>query len=165
MATATTLQSLNTDADFGGVNASGSSNRRQTEIFLAKETLVVGDWVAFDFAATADSDVTLGVFKADGNSTPVRTPFGVVLRSAETTGALTSGSRIEVVTAGVCDALTDDAAGAGIALGTILKIGSTAGVAQTASAGSAQPVCGVLAETVPAASGQGLRRVVVRKSF
>ena len=165
MATATTLQSLNTDADFGGVSAAASSNRRQVEIFLAQETLVVGDWVAFDFAATADSDVTLGIFKADANSTPVRTPFGVVLRSAEPEGTLTSGSRIEVVTAGVCDALTDDAAGAGIALGTILKIGSTAGVAQTASAGSAQPVCGVLAETVPAAAGQGLRRVVVRKSF
>ena len=165
MATATTLQSLNTDADFGGVSAAASSNRRQVEIFLAQETLVVGDWVAFDFAATADSDVTLGIFKADGNSTPVRTPFGVVLRSAEPTGTLTSGSRIEVVTAGVCDALTDDAAGAGIALGTILKIGSTAGVAQTASAGSAQPVCGVLAETVAPAAGQGLRRVVVRKSF
>jgi hypothetical protein len=165
MATSTLLQSLNTDADFGGVSAAASSNRRQVEIFLAKETLVVGDWVAFDFDATADSDVTLGIFKADGNSSPVRTPFGVVLRSAEPTGTLTSGSRIEVVTAGVCDALTSDAAGAGMAVGAILQITNTAGVADAASAASAQPVCGVLAEVVAAAAGQGLRRVVVRKSF
>jgi hypothetical protein len=165
MATSTVLQSLNTDADFGGVNAAASSNRRQVEIFLAKETLVVGDWVAFDIAAAADSDVTLGIFKADANSTPVRTPFGVVLRSAEPTGTLTAGSRIEVVTAGVCDALTDDAGGAGIAVGTLLQITNTAGVVGTASAASAQPVCGVLSEVVGAGAGQGLRRVVVRKSF
>ena len=165
MATNTILQSLNTDADFGSVNAVGSSNRRQEEVFIAKETLLVGDWVAFDLAATADSDVTLGVFKADGNSSPVRTPFGVVLRSAEPSGLLTSGSRVEVVISGVVDAFVGDNAGAGSAIGTLLQITNAAGVADAASAASAQPVCGVLSETIGAGAGTTLKRVVVIKNF
>lgn len=165
MATSTLLQSLNTDADFGGVNAIGSSNRRQEEIFLAKETLAVGDWVAFDLAATADSDVTLGVFKADGNSSPVRTPFGVVIRSAEPTGVLTAGARVEVCIAGVVDAFVSDNGGAGLAIGTLLQITNTAGLADLASAASAQPVCGILAETVAPAAGNTQKRVVVIKQF
>lgn len=165
MATATILQSLNTDADFGSVSAVGSSNRRQIETFIAKETLLVGDWVAFDYAAVADSDVTLGVFKADANSSPVRVPFGVVLRSAEPTGTLTSGSRIDVVISGVASALCSDNAGAGNAIGTMLAITNTAGVADVASAASTQPVCGVLAQTIGAGAGTVLRRVVVLKNF
>jgi hypothetical protein len=165
MATSTLLQSLNTDADFGGVSAAGSSNRRQEEIFLAKETLAVGDWVAFDYAATAASDVTLGIFKADGNSSPVRTPFGVVIRSAEPTGTLTAGSRVEVCIAGVVSAFVSDNAGAGLAIGSLLQITNTAGLADVASAASAQPVCGILAETVGAGAGNTQKRVVVIKQF
>jgi len=165
MATNTILQTLNTDADFGSVSAVGSSNRRQEEIFIAKETLAVGDWVAFDYAATAASDVTLGVFKADGNSTPVRTPFGVVLRSAEPSGALTSGSRVEVVISGVVSAFVSDNGGAGLPVGTLLQITNTAGLADLASAASAQPVCGILAEVVAAAAGNTQKRVVVIKQF
>jgi hypothetical protein len=165
MATATILQSLNTDADFGSVSAVGASDRRQVETFIAKETLAVGDWVAFDYAATAASDVTLGVFKADGNSSPVRTPFGVVLRSAEPSGTLTSGSRVEVVISGVVNAFVSDNAGAGLAIGTLLQITNTAGLADLASAASAQPICGILAETVGAGAGNTQKRVVVLKNF
>jgi len=169
MATSTLLQSLNTDTDFGGVSTVGASNRRQVETFIAKETLLVGDWVAFDYAATADGDVTLGVFKADGNSTPVRTPMGVVLRGLDfdVDGVvdLSSGKRVEVVLSGVVDALTGDNGGAGMAIGALLQITNTAGQVDAASAASAQPVCGILAETVAAAAGAGIRRVVVRKSF
>ena len=50
-------------------------------------------------------------------------------------------------------------------LGTILQITNTAGQADVAAAGSAQPVCGVLAEVIPAAAGATIKRVVVRKSF
>lgn len=166
MATSTILQSLNTDADFGGVGSSGSSNRRQTEIFIAKETLAIGDWVAFDLAASGNSDVTLGVFKADGNSTPVRTPFGVVLQSSEPTGTLTAGSRVEVIISGLANqAFVSDNAGAGNAVGALLQITNTAGVADIASAASAQPVCGILAQTIAPAAGTVLRRVVVLKNF
>ena len=169
MATSTLIQYLETTAVTGlgvsvGVGAA-SMNRRQTETFIAKENLVVGDFVAFDLAATADGDVTIGIFKADGNSAPVRTPFGVVLGSAETSGKLTAGSRINVCISGVCDALVGDNGGAGNALGVVLQITNTAGVADLAAATSAQPVVAVLAEVVPAAAGVTLKRVVVRKSF
>jgi hypothetical protein len=61
MATSTLIQYLETTAVTGlgvsvGVGAA-SMNRRQTETFIAKENLVVGDFVAFDLAATADGDV------------------------------------------------------------------------------------------------------------
>jgi hypothetical protein len=135
MATSTLIQYLETTAVTGlgvsvGVGAA-SMNRRQTETFIAKENLVVGDFVAFDLAATADGDVTIGIFKADGNSAPVRTPFGVVLGSAETSGKLTAGSRINVCISGVCDALVGDNGGAGNALGVVLQITNTAGVADS----------------------------------
>jgi hypothetical protein len=169
MATSTLIQYLETTAVTGlgvsvGVGAA-SMNRRQTETFIAKENLLVGDFVAFDLAATADGDVSIGVFKADGNSAPVRTPFGVVLGSAETSGKLTAGSRINVCISGVCDALVGDNGGAGNALGVVLQITNTAGVADLAAATSAQPVVAVLAEVVAPAAGVTLKRVVVRKSF
>jgi hypothetical protein len=169
MATSTLIQYLETTAVTGlgvsvGVGAA-SMNRRQTETFIAKENLVVGDFVAFDLAATADGDVTIGIFKADGNSAPVRTPFGVVLGSAETSGKLTAGSRINVCISGVCDALVGDNGGAGNALGVVLQITNTAGVADLAAATSAQPVVAVLAEVVAPAAGVTLKRVVVRKRF
>ena len=169
MATSTLIQYLETSAVTGlgvsvGVGAA-SMNRRQTETFIARETLIVGDFVAFDLAATADGDVTIGVFKADGNSAPVRTPFGVVLGSAETSGLLTAGARVNVCISGVCDALVGDNGGAGNAVGTLLGVTLTAGVADLASAASAQPVVAVLAEVVAPAAGVTLKRVVVRKSF
>jgi hypothetical protein len=140
-------------------------DRGQYETFIARETLVVGDWVAFDYAATAAADVTLGVFKADGNSTPVRTPFGVVVSADSTSGLLTSGSRVRVCIAGVCNASVGDNAAAGNAIGTLLTITNTAGTADVASAAATQPVCGILAETVAAAAGVTIKRVVVIKQF
>jgi hypothetical protein len=122
MATSTLIQYLETKAVTGlGVSVgvgTASMNRRQTETFIAKETLVVGDFVAFDLAATEDGDVTIGVFKADGNSAPVRTPFGVVLGSAQSDGALTAGAKVNVCISGVCDARVGDNGGAGNAVGT-----------------------------------------------
>ena len=156
MATNTILQKLDGGSDFGV----STSNRRQTEIFLSKEAIAVGDWVAFDFAATDDGDVTLGVFVADGNSSPVRTPMGVALSAATA-----AGEQVTVCISGVCDAKVSDNGGAGNAIGTLLQITNTAGVADLAAAGSAQPVCGILAETIAAAAGTVTARVVVRKSF
>ena len=162
MATSNLLQKLDPAAD--GVGSS-TSNRRQVETFIAKETLAIGDWVAFDYAATSDGDVTLGVYKADSNSSPVRTPVGVVLRSVAPGGTLTAGSAVEVVISGVVKAFVSDNAGAGLAIGTLLQISTTAGLVDLASAASAQPVCGILAETVPAAAGNTQKRVVVIKQF
>jgi len=137
-----------------------TGNRRQTEIFLSKEAIGIGEWVAFDYAATADGDVTLGVFKADGNSSPVRTPMGVALSATSA-----AGQEVKVCISGVCDAKVSDNGGAGNAIGALLQITNTAGVADLASAASAQPVCGILAETIAPAAGTVTARVVVRKSF
>jgi hypothetical protein len=140
-------------------------DRGQYETFIASEALAVGDWVAFNYGATNAADVTLGVFKADGNSTPVRTPFGVVVGADSTTGSLATGSRVRVCISGVCTASVGDNAAAGNAVGTLLQITNTAGTADAASAASAQPVCGILAETVAAGAGVTLKRVVVIKQF
>lgn len=168
MATSTLLQKLDpvTDPLVSGTVGSTSTtmDRGQYETFIARETLLPGDWVAFDYAATAAADVTLGVFKADGNSTPVRTPFGVVVSADSTSGLLTSGQRVRVCIAGVCSALVGDNAGAGSAIGTILQITNTAGQVDVA-ASTTQPVCGILAETIPAAAGATQKRVVVIKQF
>ena len=166
MATNDLLQKLDGGADFGVT----TSNRRQTEVFIAKETVAVGDWVALDYGATDDGDVTLGIFKADGNSNPVRTPFGVVVGTLDTTltGAadLTTGARIEVCIKGVCNALfAANGSGADYPLGTLMQVTNNAGEAGVAAAGSAQPVCGILAQVQPNGAGAQLRRVVVRKSF
>lgn len=169
MATSTLLQKLDavTDPLVSGTVGSTSTtmDRGQYETFIARETLLVGDWVAFDYAATAAADVTLGVYKADGNSAPVRTPFGVVVGADSTTGLLTAGSRVRVCISGVTSAFVGDNGGAGNAVGTLLQITNTAGAADLAAAGSAQPVCGVLAEVVAPAAGVTLKRVVVIKQF
>jgi len=123
MATATTLQSLNTDADFGGVSAAGASDRRVLETFIAGETLVVGDCVSLDLAKTADSDKGLVIVKGDTGTATDTCVIGVVLRSAEPTGTLTAGSRIEVVTRGLVLANVDGATVAG----SRLIVGATAG--------------------------------------
>ena len=123
MATATTLQSLNTDADFGGVSAAASSNRRVVETFIAGETLVVGDCVSLNLAASADSDKGLVIVKGDTGTATDTCVVGVVLRSAESNGALTVGSKIEVVVRGLVLANVDGATAAG----TRLIVGSTAG--------------------------------------
>ena len=169
MATSTLLQKLDpvTDPLVTGTVGSTSTtmDRGQYETFIARETLLVGDWVAFDYAATAAADVTLGVFKADGNSTPVRTPFGVVVQADNTKGLLTAGSRVRVCIAGVCNALVGDNAGAGNAIGVLLQITNTGGQADLAAAASTQPVCGILAETIAPAAGATQKRVVVIKQF
>ena len=169
MATSTLIQKLDqvTDPLVSGTVGSVQTtmDRGQYETFIAKETLTVGAWVAFDYAATAAADVTLGVFLADANSTPVRTAFGVVVGADSTTGLLTAGSRVKVCIAGVTSALVSDNAGAGMAVGALLQTSSTAGVVDAASAANAQPICGILAETVAAAAGTTLKRVVVIKQF
>jgi hypothetical protein len=123
MATNTILQSLNTDSDFGGVSAAGASNRRVEEVFIAGETLVVGDCVSLDLAKTADSDKGLIIVKGDTGTATDTCVIGVVLRSAEPSGVLTAGARIEVVTRGIVTANVDGATVAG----SRLVVGSTAG--------------------------------------
>ena len=160
MASATYLQSLDSVYEDGTSRGVTPSNRRQIETFIAKEVIAIGDWVAFDIGATADGDVTLGVFKADANSAPVRPAVGVALHAATAID-----DKIEVCISGVCNASVGDNGGVGSAIGTLLQTTTTAGTVDVASAASALPVCGILAEVIPGAAGITLKRVVVRKSF
>ena len=161
MASATYLQSLDSVYENGDSRGVTPSNRRQIETFIAKEIIAIGDWVAFDIAATADGDVTLGVYKADSNSVPVRPAVGVALHAATA-----AEDKIEVCISGVCNASVGDNGGAGSAIGTLLQTTTTAGTVDVASAASALPVCGILAEVIPGTGvGITIKRVVVRKSF
>ena len=164
MASATYLQSLDSVYENGDSRGVTPSNRRQIESFIAKEVIAIGDWLAFDIAAVADGDVTLGIYKADANSAPVRPAFGVALEAA-TAADVTASKAIQVCISGVCDASVGDNGGAGSAIGTLLQTTTTAGTVDVAAAASALPVCGILAEIIPAAAGITLKRVVVRKSF
>lgn len=99
MATNTILQKLDGETDFGG----STSNRSQVETFIAGGTVAVGDWVMFDSSQTG-ADRVLYVIEATvvaihGNGAA----FGVVKSSAESDGALTAGSRINVVVAGYAE--------------------------------------------------------------
>lgn len=163
MASSTLIQRLDNEA---GLSNASTSNRRQVEVFIAKETVTVGAWVAFDYAATSASDITLGVYLADGNSTPVRTPMGVVVKSKEPSGTLTAGSRIEVCISGECSAqFVDTSGGAGTIrpVGTLLQITNTAGKCDLASAASAQPICGILCEASVALADTTYRTVVIKQ--
>ena len=161
MASATYLQSLDSVYENGDSRGVTPSNRRQIETFIAKEIIAIGDWVAFDISATADGDVTLGVYKADSNSSPVRPAVGVALHAATA-----AEDKIEVCISGVCNASVGDNGSSGNAIGTLLQPTTTAGTVDIASAASALPVCGILAELIPGTGvGITLKRGVVRKSF
>lgn len=120
MATSTLLQKLDVAADGFG---SSTSNRRQVETFIAGETLVVGDCVSLDLAASADGDKGLVVVKGDTGTATDTCVIGVVLRSVAPGGALTAGSQVEVVVRGLVLANVDAATVAG----SRLIVGSTAG--------------------------------------
>lgn len=162
MAQNTLLQYLDNDAGGAGVT---SSNRRTTEIFLAGETVVVGDVVSLDLAQSSDGDKGLIIVKADTGTATDTMAVGVVLRSAEPTGALTIGSRIEVVTRGLVTANVDGATVAG----SRLIVGSTAGrlaiaadIVESGSATVAQrPIIAIAAE----ADTANLAKVYVLATF
>ena len=159
MATSTLLQKLDLEVD--GFGAS-TSNRRQVETFIAAATLTVGQWVALDLSSVpavisteiddyadqtllvrpAASDLTAGA-GIESNASIV---VGVVLSSAESSGTLTAGSKVYVVTRGPAIAQVD-AAGvkadilAGMAL--MPDVTLTAGMAVAYTAASTVRPCGV----------------------
>jgi len=168
MATATTLQSLNTDADFGGVSAVDASNRRVIEFFVAGETLTPGDCVSLNLAATADSDKGLIVVKGDTGTATDTCVVGVVLRDVDSTGTVTnfaSGAAVPVVVRGLVFANVNGATAAG----SRLIVGSTAGqlaIAVDINEGGAatvaqRPIVAIAAE----ADTSNIARVYVLANF
>jgi hypothetical protein len=126
MATSTLIQNLNTgytDVFGATVSVPNTSDRRQTETFLASATVAVGDAVAFDLSKSVDSDKTLYVIKADTDVATSTAVVGIVLASADSDGSLTAGSKIKVALTGVVLANVDGATVAG----SRLRCGATAG--------------------------------------
>ena len=150
MATSTLVQRLDTNAlvpsstvpgGYDLVSTPDVSNRRQIETFIAGNTVVVGDWLAFDTSKPGAERVLTVVQAANvalGNPLVV----GVCLSSAETTGALTAGSRINVVVSGYVEGANVDGA---VVAGSPLVVDTTAGRAHPAVTGDIS-ICGVALE-------------------
>jgi len=161
MATSTLVQYLETTQNLAGggttpVGAS-TSNRSQVETFIAGGTVALGDWVSLSTVpAGASKAVTIIRAGAAANGNPL--VIGVVLSSAETSGALTAGSLVNVVIAGYCASANTN--GAPVA-GQPLVVQTVAGDADAAGAGITAPPCGaVLADL-----GGGKAEVLVYKQF
>lgn len=96
MATNTLLQTLNTDADLGGVSAADSSNRSQSETFLAGAAITKGHLVGADYSQTG-ADKVLYVKQTAGVATVgSKNVIGVALES------VAAGEHVKVCIAGYC---------------------------------------------------------------
>lgn len=151
MATSTLIQRLDATAlktsttvpgGYEVVSTPDVSNRRQIETFIAGATVVVGDWLQFDTSKTSGPEKVLTVIQASANGTGNPLVVGVCLSSAETSGALTVGSKINVVVGGLAEKanVANAVAAAGVAL-TVEAAGAGQAVAITAA--DTGPSCGV----------------------
>jgi hypothetical protein len=124
--------------DESGVNEAtvSASARRKVETFVAGEAIAVGDFVALNFAETADGEKGLVVKKADSSNTDIICVVGVAIEAATTDETSSdSGSTndrtklIKVVVAGLVDQANVDGS---VVKGDRLVASSTAGRAATA---------------------------------
>jgi hypothetical protein len=170
MATSTLIQKLDGTAlttsttvpgGYDVVTTPDVSNRRQIETFIAGATVVAGDWLQFDTSKTGALRV-LTVIQASANGTGNPLVVGVCLGSAETTGALTVGSKINVIVAGYAEKANCALASVNAA-GIALTVGAAgAGQAVAIGAGQTGPACGVSLAT---ASAGNVAPVWVYKQF
>lgn len=130
MATQTLINYLGpTDGSGSGVETTTMS-RQRIETYPAGATVVVGDLVSFDLSALAADSADYSIVKADTGAALDILAVGFVHSSAELNGALTAGSRVNVVVAGYCATANVDAA---TVAGTRLQVGGTAGRAAIAA--------------------------------
>jgi hypothetical protein len=155
MATSTLIQRLDSTALVTSTTVPGGyqtvttpdvSNRRQVETFIAGATVVVGDWLQFDTSKTGAEKVLTVIQAVNTVATGNPLVVGVCLGSAEANGALTAGSKINVIVSGYAAvAAVDD--GSVTAVGQPLVLdntaGSAAGRAELQKAGALAPACGV----------------------
>ena len=136
MATSTLIQKLDATAlttsttvpgGYQVVSTPDVSNRRQIETFIAGATVVPGDWLQFDTSKTSGPEKVLTVIQAAANGSGNPLVVGVCLGSAETTGALTVGSKINVIVGGLAEKAN---VAAGVGVGTPIQVSATAGRAQ-----------------------------------
>ena len=168
MATSTLLQYLEPTDGAGVANGITPSNRRQTETFIASETLAVGDLVSLDLAATGNGVKSLKIMKANTTTGADKCFVGVVLESVESDGALTAGSSIRVVIRGIVPALmvgkNDQNVNAVIAVGDPIALATTAGnAALLVTAGFSE--VGIAVEATTSAASAALKDIYVISRF
>jgi len=160
MATATTLQSLNSDADFGGVSTARTSNRSQIETFVVRNTngsgvtkaVTAGQWVAFDTTQTgADRVRCVRVIDTTAGAVAIGLPvIGVALDTVSVAEPSVAGQSIEVNIRVVVGGYAEGAAvatGATIGLALSCDLGGVGnnGRADIATAANVN-ICGVALE-------------------
>ena len=125
--------------DESGVNEAtvSASARRKVETFVAGAAIAVGDFVALNFAETADGEKGLVVKKADVADTDIICVVGVAIEAATTAETSSDGGTtndrtklIKVVVAGLVDQANVDGA---TAKGDRLVVSGTAGRAGVAA--------------------------------
>ena len=136
MATSTLIQYLGNPG--GTASDTEVMNRRQVETFIAGGTIVLNDWVAFSVSATG-SDRVLTITQAANVALGNPLVCGVAVSSAEVNGALTAGSKINVVVGGYVEKANVDGA---VVAGSPLTVDTTAGQAHVAVTGDIS-ICGV----------------------
>lgn len=133
MATSTLIQFI----DAG--ETSSTSNRSQSETFLAGGAIAAGDWVAFDTSQTG-ADKTLYVIESPAAA-------GSGLACGVALDAAASGAQVRVCIGGYCGSAS--ITGAAAAAGIPLRQSGTAGAADAHTAG-AEAVIGVTLAAVAA---------------
>lgn len=164
MATNTLIQYLEETqvTGLGGTVTVGAStsNRSQTETFVAGGTITVGQWVQFDTSASGASIVATVIPASAATATGNPLVCGVCIGSADSSGLLTAGHKVTVVVSGFVGAANVDAAVA--AAGVALVVDNTgAGIANAYAAADLAPACGVSL----GASAAGKAPVWVYKQF
>ena len=165
MASATYLQSLDATYEDGTSRGVTPSNRRQTEIYLAAETLAIGDVVTFDYANADDGKKTLYVRKAS-KAAAKRNAIGVVLEAANSAGLFTENEPIRVVIGGIATAQVEgkDASGnSPIAVGDLLTAGNVDGVFMFKSGPTELPSA-IALETAAGGAGAALKKVLILRN-
>lgn len=144
-ATALVSNTTGSPGSYTSVATPDVSNRRQVETFIAGATVVPGDWLMFDTSKTDSAKVLTVIQATAASATGNALVVGVCLGSAETSGALTAGSRINVITSGFAAVANVDSTTV-TAVGVPLVVDNTTGVAgraQIQKAGALAPACGV----------------------
>lgn len=132
MATSTLIQKLDSGAEFGAA----TSNRSQTETYLAASAITAGDWVQFDSGKTG-ADRTLYVEQC------AATAIGGVAIGVALDSATAADQPVRVVVAGYVDSA---AVTTGVAADAPLSVDTTNGRADTAAAANVV-ICGVCLDT------------------
>jgi hypothetical protein len=157
MATATTLQSLNSDADFGGVSTARTSNRSQIETFVVRNTngsgitkaVAAGQWVSFDTDQTgADRVRCVSVVNTSGGAVAIGVPvIGVALDNVSIPEPGIAGQSVEVNIRVVIGGYVENASVAtGSTEGLALTLDTTTSGRATIADAANVNICGVALE-------------------